>query len=76
MWIRTLLIPSFTFEQFKSTLEETHIDPTFQDNVLLVSDFPKHIYHVGSSHGLHSIIRISKQLLRYGPGLTSIHSRW
>ena len=33
-----------------------HIDPTLQDNVLLPSDFAEHIYHVGSSHDMHSII--------------------
>ena len=34
-----------------------HIDPTLQDKVLLPSDFAEHIYHVGSSHDLHSIIQ-------------------
>ena len=32
-----------------------HIYPTLQDNVLLLNDFAEHIYHVGSSHDLHSI---------------------
>ena len=31
------------------------IGPTFQDNVFLPGDFAEHIYHVGSSHDLHSI---------------------
>ena len=35
----------------------THGGPTLQDNVLLPSDFAEHIYHVGSSHVLHSIIQ-------------------
>ena len=34
---------------------ESNIDPTVQDNVILPSDFAEHIYHVGSSHDLHSI---------------------
>ena len=34
-----------------------HINPTVQDNVLSPSDFAEHIYHVGSSHDLHSIIQ-------------------
>ena len=34
-----------------------HINPTLQDNVLLPSDFAEHIYHVGSSHDMHSIIQ-------------------
>ena len=34
-----------------------HMDPTFRDNVLLPSEFAEHIYHVGSSHDLHSIIQ-------------------
>ena len=33
------------------------IDPTLQDNVLLPNDFAEHIYHVGSSHDMHSIIQ-------------------
>ena len=57
MWIHTLLIPSCTFDQFKATLKENkHINLTLQDNVLLPSDFAEHIYHVGSSHDMHSII--------------------
>ena len=57
VWIHTRLVPSYAFEQFKATLEEKHIDPTLQDNVLLPSDFAEYIYHVGSSHDLHSIIQ-------------------
>ena len=34
----------------------THTDPTLQDHVLLPDDVAKHIYHVGSSHDLHSVI--------------------
>ena len=34
-----------------------HINPTLQDNVLLPSDFAEHIYHVGSSHDMHSNIQ-------------------
>ena len=34
-----------------------HINPTLQDNVLLPGGFAEHIYHVGSSHDLHSIIQ-------------------
>ena len=34
-----------------------HVDPTLQDNVLLPGDFAEHIYHVGNSHDLHSIIQ-------------------
>ena len=30
---------------------------TLQDNVLLPDDFAEHIYHVGNSHDLHSIIQ-------------------
>ena len=34
------------------------VDPYSADtNVLLPSDFAEHIYHVGSSHDLHSIIQ-------------------
>ena len=33
------------------------MNPTLQDNVLLPSDFAEHIYHVGSSHDTHLIIR-------------------
>ena len=33
------------------------IDPALQDNVLLPSDFAEYIYHVGSSHDMHSIIQ-------------------
>ena len=51
VWIHTLLIPSCTFDQFKATREEN----TFI--LLLLSYFSAHIYHVGSSHGLHSIIQ-------------------
>ena len=32
------------------------IDPELQDNVMLPSDFAEYIYHVGSSHYMHSII--------------------
>ena len=39
-----------TFEQFKP-------NPTLQDNVLLPDDFIAHIYHVGNSHELHSILQ-------------------
>ena len=53
MWIHTLLIPSYTFQQFKAALE----DPTLSENVLLPSDFAEHIYLVGSSHDMHSIIQ-------------------
>ena len=34
-----------------------HIDPTLQDNVLLPNDFAEHIFHVGSSHDLHSVVQ-------------------
>ena len=34
-----------------------HINPTLQDNVLLSNDFAELIYHVGSSHDMHSIIQ-------------------
>ena len=33
------------------------IDPALQDNVLFPSDFAEYIYHVGSSHDIHSIIQ-------------------
>ena len=33
------------------------VDPTLQDIVLLPHDFIEHIYHVGDSHDLHSIIQ-------------------
>ena len=32
------------------------MDQALQDNVLLPSDFAEYIYHVGSSHDMHSII--------------------
>ena len=35
----------------------THIDPTLQDNVLLPNDFAEHIYHVGISQDMNSIIQ-------------------
>ena len=34
-----------------------HINPTLQENVLLRGDVAEHIYHVGSSHDVHSIIQ-------------------
>ena len=34
-----------------------HVDPTLQDNVLLTDDFAEHVYQVGCSHDLHSIIQ-------------------
>ena len=34
-----------------------HINPTLQDNVLLPDNFAEHIYHVGSSRDMHSIIQ-------------------
>ena len=34
-----------------------HVDPTLQDNVLLPDDFVGHIYHVGNSHDLPSLIQ-------------------
>ena len=46
-----------TFEQFKAILEVHILNPALQDNVLLPDDFAEHIYHVGSSHDLHSIIQ-------------------
>ena len=33
------------------------IDRTLPDNVLIPSDFAEYIYHVGSSHDLHSVIQ-------------------
>ena len=33
------------------------IDPALQENVLLPSDFAMYIYHVGTSHDMHSIIQ-------------------
>ena len=33
------------------------IDPSLQDNVLIPDGFFEHIYHVGSSHDLHSILQ-------------------
>ena len=53
-------IPILLGSQFhlKAILEEnTLIDPTLQDNVLLPNDFAEHICHVGSSHDLHSIVQ-------------------
>ena len=35
----------------------SQIDPALQDNVSLPNDFADYIYHVGSSHDLHSIIQ-------------------
>ena len=37
--------------------EGNQIDPALQGNVLLPSDFAEYIYHVGSSHDMHSIIQ-------------------
>ena len=34
-----------------------HRNPTLQDNVLLPDNAAEHIYHVGSSHDMHSIIQ-------------------
>ena len=34
-----------------------HINPTCQHSVLLPDDFAEHIYHVGNSHDMHSIIQ-------------------
>ena len=36
---------------------QEQINPTLQYNVLLPSDFAEYIYHVGSSHDMHSIIQ-------------------
>ena len=33
------------------------MDPTLQDNVLVLDDFAEHICHLGRSHNLHSIIK-------------------
>ena len=44
------------FEEIHGRSGGKHNDPT-QDNVLLPNDFAEHIYHVGSSHGLHSIMQ-------------------
>ena len=35
----------------------SQIDPALQGNVLLPNDFADYIYHVGSSHDLHTIIQ-------------------
>ena len=42
---------------FRSHSGGNQIDPALQDNVLLPSDFAEYIYHVGSSHDMHSIIQ-------------------
>ena len=52
-----MLVPSCAFEQFKATQEEKRINPTLQDNVLLLDNFADHMYHVESSHDMHSIIQ-------------------
>ena len=59
VWIHTLLIPSYTLDlrAIQGHCGGKHIDFTLQDNVLLPSDFAEHIFHVGSSHDLHSIIQ-------------------
>ena len=49
VWIHTLLIPSYTFEQFKDTLAG--------NTSILQCKFAEHINHVGSSHDTHSIIQ-------------------
>ena len=48
-------IPYFRAIQGHSGRKE--IGPALQDNVLSPSDFAENIYHVGSSHDMHSIIQ-------------------
>ena len=35
----------------------TLVDPTLQDNVLLLDDFAEYIYHIGNAFEMHSIIK-------------------
>ena len=56
-WILTQPRLFSTFEQFKAILEENQVDPARQDNVLFPSGFAGYIYHVGSSHDMHSIVQ-------------------
>ena len=35
----------------------TLVDPTLQDNVLLLDDVAEYIYHIGNAHDMHSIIQ-------------------
>ena len=46
-----------TFEQFKAILEGAFVDLAMQDNVVLPDNFFEHIFHVGNSHDVHSIIQ-------------------
>ena len=50
-------VDPFTARTIQGHSEGKHFSPTLQDNVLLPDDFAEHIYHVGSSHGTHSIIQ-------------------
>ena len=33
------------------------VDPSLQDNVLLLDDFAEYMYHIGNAHEMHSIIK-------------------
>ena len=56
-WILTQPRLFSTFEQFKAILEENRVDPAMQDSVLFPSGFAECVYHVGSSHDMHSVIQ-------------------
>ena len=45
------------FRAIQGHSEGTHVDPTFQDNVLLPTGFADYIYHIGNAHDMHSIIQ-------------------
>ena len=45
------------FQRNSRTFQNTPVDPTLQDNVLLPDDFTKYIFHVGNICEMHSIIR-------------------
>ena len=51
----------------------TLVDPTLQDNVLLLDDCAGYIYHVGNAHDMHSIIQGG--LILGGRSLSVFHSR-
>ena len=57
VWIHTLLTPSYTFEQCKATLEENTEIQHCKTTCCYRDNFAEHIYHVGSSHDMHSIIQ-------------------
>ena len=69
----------YTFEQFKAILEENTLILHCRTTCCYRDDFAEHIYHVGSSHDLHSIIQSGLipggTVSRKGEACSVVHSR-